>query len=128
MCYYLGRNLFFFFQVFVVIGDYDGYVGLGVKCFKEVVIVIRGVIILVKLIVIFVRRGYWGNKIGKFYIVLCKVKYLLFIEFLFQKVLKICKGKFLFFLWDGFRFNSFVFYKEMQFFYLQFCYIMFWFR
>lgn len=93
MCYYLGRNLFFFFQVFVVIGDYDGYVGLGVKCFKEVVIVIRGVIILVKLIVIFVRRGYWGNKIGKFYIVFCKVKYL-FVEFLFQKVLKICKVSF----------------------------------
>ncbi|EHA97686.1 40S ribosomal protein S2 [Heterocephalus glaber] len=51
------------FKAFVTIGDYNGHVGLGVKCSKEVAI------ILAKLS----RRGYWGNKIGKAHIVPCKV-------------------------------------------------------
>jgi len=41
-----------------------GHVGLGVKCAKEVATAIRGAIILAKLTVVPVRRGYWGNRIG----------------------------------------------------------------
>jgi small subunit ribosomal protein S2e len=52
------------FKAFVIVGDSDGHVGLGVKCSKEVATAIRGAIILAKLAVIPVRRGYWGNKIG----------------------------------------------------------------
>ena len=48
--------------------------GLGVKCSKEVATAIRGAIILAKLSVIPVRRGYWGNKIGKPHTVPCKVR------------------------------------------------------
>ena len=53
------------FKAFVTIGDYNGHVGLGVKCFKEVAAAIRGAIVLAKLSIVPVRRGYWGNKIGK---------------------------------------------------------------
>ncbi|XP_062942003.1 small ribosomal subunit protein uS5-like, partial [Cynocephalus volans] len=53
------------FKAFVAIGDYNGHVGLGVKCSKEVATAIRGTIILAKLSIVPVRRGYWGNKIGK---------------------------------------------------------------
>merc|ERR1711893_251113 len=53
------------FKAFVAIGDYNGHVGLGVKCSKEVATAIRGAIILAKLSVVPVRRGFWGNKIGK---------------------------------------------------------------
>ena len=52
------------FKAFVVVGDHDGHVGLGVKCSKEVATAIRGAIINAKLSVVPVRRGYWGNKIG----------------------------------------------------------------
>uniref|UniRef100_A0A8C2LKB6 Small ribosomal subunit protein uS5 n=1 Tax=Cricetulus griseus TaxID=10029 RepID=A0A8C2LKB6_CRIGR len=51
------------FKAFVAIGDYNGHVGLGVKCSKEVATAIRGAIILAKLSIVPVRRGYWGNKI-----------------------------------------------------------------
>ncbi|XP_042413289.1 40S ribosomal protein S2-like [Zingiber officinale] len=61
------------FKAFVVVGDSDGHVGLGVKCAKEVATAIRGAIILAKLSVVPVRRGYWGNKIGKPHTVPCKV-------------------------------------------------------
>ncbi|KAJ3696079.1 hypothetical protein LUZ60_001456 [Juncus effusus] len=61
------------FKAFVVVGDGDGHVGLGVKCAKEVATAIRGAIILAKLSVVPVRRGYWGNKIGKPHTVPCKV-------------------------------------------------------
>merc|ERR1712224_17924 len=61
------------FKAFVAIGDYDGHIGLGVKCSKEVATAIRGAIILAKLSVIPVRRGYWGNKIGMPHTVPCKV-------------------------------------------------------
>merc|ERR1711894_864687 len=37
------------FKAFVAIGDYNGHVGLGVKCSKEVATAIRGAIILAKL-------------------------------------------------------------------------------
>merc|ERR1712102_82190 len=52
------------FKAFVAIGDYNGHVGLGVKCSKEVATAIRGAIILAKLSVVPIRRGYWGNKLG----------------------------------------------------------------
>lgn len=71
---------FFFFQAFVAIGDSNGHIGLGVKCSKEVATAIRGAIILAKLSVVPVRRGYWGNKIGKPHTVPCKVRFLPRIE------------------------------------------------
>ncbi|KAB0369073.1 hypothetical protein FD755_019078 [Muntiacus reevesi] len=40
------------FKAFVAIGDYNGHVGLGVKCSKEVANAIRGAIILAKLSII----------------------------------------------------------------------------
>ena len=40
------------FKAFVAIGDYNGHVGLGVKCSKEVATAIRGAIILAKLSII----------------------------------------------------------------------------
>jgi len=52
------------FKAFVVVGDCDGHLGLGVKCSKEVATAIRGAITIAKLTVVPVRRGYWGNKIG----------------------------------------------------------------
>ena len=52
------------FKAFVAIGDFDGHVGLGVKCAKEVATAIRGAIVLAKLAVIPVRRGYWGANLG----------------------------------------------------------------
>ncbi|KAM6163036.1 small ribosomal subunit protein uS5-like [Rhynchocyon petersi] len=61
------------FNVFVAIGDHNGHVGLGVTGSKEVVIAIRGAIILVKLSIVPVRCGYWGNKIGKPHTVPCNV-------------------------------------------------------
>ncbi|CAF0740130.1 unnamed protein product [Didymodactylos carnosus] len=61
------------FKAIVVVGDGKGHIGLGVKCSKEVATAIRGAIILAKLSVIPVRRGYWGNKIGPAHTVPCKV-------------------------------------------------------
>lgn len=61
------------FKAIVAVGDSNGHVGLGVKCSKEVATAIRGAIILAKLSVIPVRRGYWGNKIGAPHTVPCKV-------------------------------------------------------
>ncbi|EAL60548.1 ribosomal protein S2 [Dictyostelium discoideum AX4] len=52
------------FKAFVVVGDHNGHVGLGVKCAKEVATAISGAIVAAKLSVIPVRRGYWGNKLG----------------------------------------------------------------
>jgi small subunit ribosomal protein S2e len=61
------------FKAFVAIGDFDGHVGLGVKCAKEVATAIRGAIILAKLSVIPVRRGYWGAALGEPHTVPAKV-------------------------------------------------------
>jgi len=52
------------FKAFVIVGDCDGHIGLGVKCSKEVATAIRGAIIAAKLAVIPVRRGYWGAVFG----------------------------------------------------------------
>ena len=62
------------FKAFVVVGDSNGHIGLGVKCAKEVATAIRGAIIMAKLSVIPVRRGYWGNKIGEPHTVPTKVR------------------------------------------------------
>jgi len=61
------------FKAFVVVGDEDGHIGLGVKCSKEVATAIRGAIVAAKLSVVPIRRGYWGNKIGTPHTVPCKV-------------------------------------------------------
>jgi small subunit ribosomal protein S2e len=61
------------FKAFVVIGDENGHVGLGVKCSKEVATAIRGAIILAKLAIIPVRRGYWGTNLGEPHTVPCTV-------------------------------------------------------
>lgn len=61
------------FKAFVVIGDGNGHLGLGVKCSKEVATAIRGAITLAKVAVIPVRRGYWGSTIGEPHTVPCKV-------------------------------------------------------
>lgn len=61
------------FKATVVVGDNKGHVGLGVKCSKEVANAIRAAIILAKLSVIPIRRGYWGTKLGDPHTVPCKV-------------------------------------------------------
>ncbi|OUM60574.1 hypothetical protein PIROE2DRAFT_52021 [Piromyces sp. E2] len=61
------------FKAFVLIGDYNGHVGLGVKCSKEVATSIRGAIILAKLSIVPVRRGYWGTVLGEPHTVPSKV-------------------------------------------------------
>lgn len=53
------------FKAFVCVGDYNGHLGLGVKCAKEVASAIRGAITVAKMNTVPVRRGYWGNPIGK---------------------------------------------------------------
>merc|ERR1712139_735186 len=61
------------FKAFVVVGDNDGHVGLGVKSAKEVATAIRGAIIAAKINVVPVMRGYWGNRIGEPHTIPCKV-------------------------------------------------------
>jgi len=61
------------FKAFVLIGDSNGHIGLGVKVAKEVQGAIKGAIIDAKLNLVPVRRGYWGNKIGKPHTVPTKV-------------------------------------------------------
>jgi len=61
------------FKAFVVIGNSNGYVGLGVKTSKEVATAIRGAIVLAKLSIIPVRRGYWGTVLGEPHTVPSKV-------------------------------------------------------
>ncbi|CAK7893813.1 40S ribosomal protein S2 [[Candida] anglica] len=48
----------------VVIGDSNGHVGLGIKTAKEVASAIRAAIIIAKLSIIPIRRGYWGTNLG----------------------------------------------------------------
>jgi small subunit ribosomal protein S2e len=61
------------FKAFVVVGDGNGHIGLGVKCAKEVAGAIRGAIISAKCSLIPVRRGFWGSKFGQPHTVPCKV-------------------------------------------------------
>ncbi|KAK6361763.1 40S ribosomal protein [Orbilia blumenaviensis] len=53
------------FKAIVVIGDSDGHVGLGIKTSKEVATAIRAAIIIAKLSVLPIRRGYWGSSLGE---------------------------------------------------------------
>lgn len=52
-------------KVVMVLGDGNGHVGLGVKAAKELANAIRGAIIIAKLSIIPVRRGYWGSNLGE---------------------------------------------------------------
>jgi len=52
------------FKAIVVIGDSEGHVGLGIKTSKEVATAIRAAIIIAKLAVLPIRRGYWGTNLG----------------------------------------------------------------
>ena len=61
------------FKAYAIIGDEKNYIGLGWKCHKEVQGAIKGAVIMAKLNVIPVRKGYWGNKIGATHTVPCKV-------------------------------------------------------
>lgn len=61
------------FKAFVAVGDNNGHVGLGVKTSKEVATAIRGAIILAKLSVVPVRRGFWGSTLGAPHTVPCKI-------------------------------------------------------
>jgi len=53
------------FKCVVLIGDYDCHIGIGGKVDKEVQGAVKGAIIDAKLNLVPVRKGYWGNKIGK---------------------------------------------------------------
>merc|ERR1712225_131202 len=53
------------FKAIVVIGDSGGHVGLGIKTSKEVATAIRAAIIIAKLSVLPIRRGYWGANLGE---------------------------------------------------------------
>lgn len=48
----------------VIIGDSNGHVGLGIKTAKEVASAIKAAIVIAKLSIIPIRRGYWGNNLG----------------------------------------------------------------
>jgi small subunit ribosomal protein S2e len=60
------------FKAFVVVGDHQGHLGLGVKCASEVANAIRGALILAKLSVVPIRKGYWGSRFGRPHTVPCK--------------------------------------------------------
>lgn len=49
------------FKAFDATGDYNGHVGLDVKCSKEVATALHGAIILAKLPIVPVWRGSWGE-------------------------------------------------------------------
>ncbi|KAF3404297.1 40S ribosomal protein S2 [Talaromyces pinophilus] len=53
------------FKAIVIIGDGEGHVGLGIKTSKEVATAIRAAIIIAKLSVLPIRRGYWGTNLGE---------------------------------------------------------------
>jgi len=61
------------FKESVVVGDYNGHIGLGHKCSKEVAGAIRGALIDAKLNIFPIRRGYWGGRFGQPHTVPCKV-------------------------------------------------------
>lgn len=57
----------------VVIGDSNGHIGLGIKTAKEVASAIKAAIIIAKLSIIPIRRGYWGTNLGQPHSLPCKV-------------------------------------------------------
>lgn len=52
------------FKAFIAVGDANGHLGLGVKCSNEVANAIKSAIVLAKLSIVPVRRGYWGSRQG----------------------------------------------------------------
>ena len=48
------------FKAYVAVGDFDGHIGLGKKCSSEVATAIRGALIMAKMHLVPIRRGYWG--------------------------------------------------------------------
>jgi len=61
------------FKAFVVIGDSNGHIGLGIKTSKEIAAAIRGALVASKLSIIPARKGFWGGKIGASHTVPMKV-------------------------------------------------------
>jgi small subunit ribosomal protein S2e len=61
------------FKAFVIIGDFNGHVGLGVKSAKEAASAIRGAIIIAKLSIVPARKGFWGEYEGVAHTVPVKV-------------------------------------------------------
>jgi len=61
------------FKCFVVVGDFNGHIGLGVKTASEVATAIRGAIWNAKTSIVPIRRGYWGLKAGAPHTVATKV-------------------------------------------------------
>lgn len=59
--------------MYVLVGNEEGLIGLGSKVAAEVRDAIKGGIIDAKLNLVPIRRGYWGNKIGKPHTVPMKV-------------------------------------------------------
>jgi len=52
------------FKAFVIIGDFNGHVGLGIKTAKEAALAIKGAIVVSKLSIVPARRGFWGETEG----------------------------------------------------------------
>jgi small subunit ribosomal protein S2e len=52
------------FKVVIAVGDGDGHIGLGTKVHKDLQNAMKGAVIVAKLNLIPVRRGYWGSYIG----------------------------------------------------------------
>jgi small subunit ribosomal protein S2e len=52
------------FKAVVITGDENGHIGVGVKLAKEVQFAIKGALLVAKLNLVPVRRGYWGAKLG----------------------------------------------------------------
>jgi len=61
------------FKAFVAVGDEKGHVGLGYKSASEVATAIRGAIIMAKITLVPIRRGYWGKNVGLPHTIPCKV-------------------------------------------------------
>lgn len=53
------------FKAIAVVGDSNGHVGLGIKTAKEVPSAIKASILIAKISVIPIRRGYWGSNLGE---------------------------------------------------------------
>ncbi|GLH02760.1 40S ribosomal protein S2 [Gryllus bimaculatus] len=61
------------FRAIVAIGDWNGHVGLGIKCSEHVTAAVYGALVSAKLSVVPVRRGHWEGKTGEPHTVPCKV-------------------------------------------------------
>jgi len=61
------------FKAWIVVGDSNGHIGIGVKCANEVANAIRGALVDAKMSIVPIRRGYWGIKFGSAHTVPCKV-------------------------------------------------------